>query len=133
MLFVYWLEDHPQHSAKVQEILVKMEQRGDVLCTSVFTVGELLVAPKKRGVRNAAGRLKESFRASRIDLLPFTESTAERFAEVRASLRVTATDAIHLAAAADAGADLFLTNDRRLHGLIVPGIQFIADMGTDIL
>jgi hypothetical protein len=32
--------------------------------------------------------------------------------------------------AAEAGTDLFLTNDKRLLGKIVPGIQFIASLDT---
>jgi hypothetical protein len=39
---------------------------------------------------------------------------------------------IHLASAAQAGTDLFLTNDRSLVGKIVPGIQFIAMLDTQI-
>jgi len=40
---------------------------------------------------------------------------------------------IHLASAAQAGTDLFLTNDKSLVGKIVPGIQFIAMLDTQIL
>jgi len=37
-----------------------------------------------------------------------------------------------LASAAEAGVDLFLTNDRQLPGLVIPGIQFIAGMGVNL-
>ena len=40
---------------------------------------------------------------------------------------------IHLACAATAGTDLFLTNDHKLVGKIVPGIQFIAGLESNIL
>jgi hypothetical protein len=33
-----------------------------------------------------------------------------------------------LACAAEAGVDLFLTNDRRLKGRSIPGIQFLAGL-----
>jgi len=42
-------------------------------------------------------------------------------------------DAIHLASAAQAGTDLFLTNDKNLIGKVVPGIQFIASLDTQLL
>jgi hypothetical protein len=58
--------------------------------------------------------------------------TAEIYAKIRAENRVSPADAIHLACAAEAGVNLFLTNDRRLTGLIVPGIDFIAGMGVDL-
>jgi hypothetical protein len=38
-----------------------------------------------------------------------------------------------LACAASAGIDLFLTGDKQLVKLDIPGIQFIADFNTPIL
>ena len=58
---------------------------------------------------------------------------ASRYAQIRSELRVAPADAIHLASASEAGADLFLTNDQRLKGKIVAGIQFIAGLDTNIL
>ena len=46
--------------------------------------------------------------------------------------RVTPADAIHLASAAAAGVDLFLTNDRALQPLLIPGIHFIAGLGVNL-
>jgi hypothetical protein len=46
---------------------------------------------------------------------------------------VSPPDAIHLASAAHASVDLFLTNDRRLQGLVIPGIDFIAGMDVNLL
>jgi len=48
-------------------------------------------------------------------------------------LGLPAADAIHLACAAQAGTDLFLTSDKRLVGQIVPGVQFIAPLDTTLL
>ena len=42
MLFIYWLEAHPKHGSQVQRVHRQMSQRGDELCTSVFTMGEIL-------------------------------------------------------------------------------------------
>jgi len=41
-------------------------------------------------------------------------------------------DAIHLACAAQAGVDVFLTNDQGLARQIVPGIQFIAGLDCNL-
>jgi len=66
---------------------------------------------------------------SAVDLIvPFTIETAELYAQIRGSMNVPPADAIHLASAAQARADLFLTNDDRLVGKFVPGIQFIASL-----
>ena len=58
---------------------------------------------------------------------------AEGDLDFRGTLGVAPANAIHLACAAQAGTDLFLTNDKRLVGKIVPGIQFIASLDTQLL
>ncbi len=55
------------------------------------------------------------------------------YGRIRGSLRVSSADAIHLACAASAGTDLFLTNDNNLIGKVIPGIQFIAGLDSNIL
>src|SRR5690349_12877229 len=132
MLFVYLLEEHPVHAERVQRILTKMQQRNDALCTSSFALGETLVGPYKKGNRDTAARIREAFRPPFVRVLPFTSEAADQYARIRAEIGVSAAVAIHLACAAQAGVDLFLTNDRRLAGQIVPGIQFIAGLDSDL-
>jgi len=132
MLFVYWLEDHPQQAPQVKRIFEKMEERGDVLCTSTFTMAELLVGPKKQHAPDVAQRIKDFLLTSGMDLLPFTTDTAEHYADIRAGNNVSPADAIHLASAAEAEVNLFLTNDHRLRGLVIPGIHFIAGMDVGL-
>jgi|ERR1051326_310007 predicted nucleic acid-binding protein len=128
MLFVYWLEDQPQHADRVHQIWTAMEARGDTLCSSVFTVGEVMVGPYKRGRLDVASEMREFLQAPHVELIPFTIDTADRYARIRADHRVSAPDAIHLASAAQAGVELFLTNDHRLQRVVIPGIDFIAAM-----
>jgi len=132
MLFVYWLEDHPQHAARMDQIREWMEVRGDTLCTSAFTVGEVLTGPYRSGAIETASRIREAFRSPQIELIPFTPDTADHYAAIRGSHRVSPADAIHLASAAQAGVDLFLTNDRRLQPLAIPGIHFIAGLDVNL-
>jgi predicted nucleic acid-binding protein len=133
MLFVYWLEDHPQFAQRVQEIHSKMEQRKDLLCTSAFALGEILVGPYKLKAADVGQVIREHFKTSAIELLPFDAQTAELYARIRADHNVSPADAIHLATAAQANVHLFLTNDRRLSRLTVPGIHFIAGLDTNLL
>ena len=132
MLFVYWLEEHPQHSLRVGEIRDKMNARGDTLCTSSLTLGEILTGIYKKGDPSVAAQVKQEFKSSGVDLLPFTSETADRFARIRARNRVPPADAIHLASAAAQGVNLFLTNDRRLHKLVIPGVDFIAGLDVNL-
>ena len=133
MLFIYWLEEHPQHAPKVKELFEKIEQRGDALFTSALTLGEVLAGPHKREAKDVANKFRSFFRDAEVEVLPFTAEAAEHYALIRASQRLAPADAIHLACAAQAGMDLFLTNDHRLRGLVVPGIHFIAGMDVELL
>ena len=132
MLFVYLLESHPEHGARVQKIRTCMLERGDVLCTSVFTVGEILTGPYKRGALEVVAQIREVLRPPQVELLPFDATTADSYARIRGTHRVSPADAIHLASAAHHGVDLFLTNDHRLPGLVIPGIDFIARMDVSL-
>lgn len=66
------------------------------------------------------------------EVVRFTADTADHYARIRGSLKIASPDAIHLACAASAGTDLFLTNDKNLLGKIIPGIQFIASLETNL-
>lgn len=129
MLFIYWLEDHPVMAPHVERILGRMQARADRLSTSTLTLGEVLVKPMGAGDGPAAAAVRAAFRRPGLELLPFTAAAAERFAALRV-LGVPAPSAVHLATAAEAGTDLFLTDDRRLLPLTIPGIHFISTIAA---
>jgi|SRR6185437_100286 uncharacterized protein len=132
MLFVYWMEGHPAYARRIEEIRKSMDRRQDSLCTSVFALGELLVKPYKLKKPDWMGAIRDFLQSSEVEVLPFDVETAEIFARIRADYNVSPADAIHLASAAQSRADLFLTNDRRLCRLSIPGIHFIAGLDTNL-
>jgi len=132
MLFVYWLEDHPRCAKRVRHILSKMKERQDQLCTSSFTVGEILVGPYKMGASETTRQLREVFKAPFVEVIPYTIETADLYAGIRAQQGVSPADSIHLACAAQARIDLFLTNDAALVGKVIPGIQFIVGLDSNL-
>ena len=132
MLFVYWLEDHPRYAKRVRHILSKMKERQDQLCTSSFTVGEILVGPYKMGASETTRQLREVFKAPFVEVIPYTIETADLCAGIRAPRGVSPADSIHLACAAQARIDLFLTNDAALVGKVIPGIQFIVGLDSNL-
>jgi len=132
MLFVYWLEDHPRYAKRVRHILSKMKERQDQLCTSSFTVGEILVGPYKMGASETTRQIREVFRAPFVEVIPYTIETADLYAGIRAQHGVSPADSIHLACAAQARIDLFLINDAALVGKVIPGIQFIAGLDSNL-
>jgi uncharacterized protein len=132
MLFIYWLENNPQFAKRVGAIRARMEERGDQLITGAFTFGEVLAGPYRIGALKVADESRRLLQSVVSEIVPFTIETANHYAHIRGTLRLPPADAIHLASAAQAGTDLFLTNDKNLVGKVVPGIQFIASLETQL-
>ena len=128
MLFIYLLEANPVFGERVQRLHEAMLRRGDILCTSIFTVGEVLTGPRKRNDAAGISGLKKFFGSKEVEILPFTIEAADRYSMIRAEARVRQADGIHLATAAAAGVDVFVTNDGELRKLVIPGIRFFADL-----
>ena len=134
MLFIYWLEGNPQFGKRVDTIFTRMQARNDQLITGALALGEILAGAHKRGAdAERIRKTKLAFEAAVSAVIPFTTETADVYGRIKGSLNIPSADAIHLACAASAGTDLFLTNDKNLVGRIIPGIQFIAALDSDII
>lgn len=133
MLFIYLLEGNPKYGGRVQRMHEAMLRRGDILCTSIFTVGEVLTGPRKRNDVAGINGLKKFFDSKDVEILPFTIEAADRYSMIRAETRVSQADGIHLATAAAAGVDLFITNDEKLRALTIQGIRFFADLDGKVI
>jgi predicted nucleic acid-binding protein len=133
MLFIYLLEGNPAHVARVRAILQHCYERGDYLCCSYLALGELMAGaalsadPKKEAV------IQNTIREMGFHFLPFDQGAVQPFSRLRAKDKIRVADAIHLSCAASARVDLFLTGDKQLIKLHVPGVQFIADFYTPLL
>lgn len=132
MVFIYWLESHPAYAPRVEFILQSMLTRGDRLCASYLTLGEVLVGPLKLQHAAFAANARKLFDGGHIEILPFDRAAAELFSQLRAVANVKPADAIHLSCASAAGIDLFITHDTGLQKLRVPGIQFIAGLDVNV-
>lgn len=133
MLFIYWLDDNPLFAKRVASVYARMRERDDELRTSAVTMGEVLAGVYRKGPVSRVDEIKRALLSVLSELVPFTADTADHYARIRGSTNITSADAIHLACAASAGTDLFLTNDKNLVGRVIPGIQFIAGLDSNIL
>jgi predicted nucleic acid-binding protein len=61
-----------------------------------------------------------------LTVLPFDLAAAEAYAHIRQDRTVGPADAIQLACAESAQADLFITNDDRLSQKNIPGVSFFV-------
>lgn len=133
MLFVYLIDDHPVYATRVRELLDRSYRRADTLFTSYLALGELGAGAAKSPSRQKDAGIRSTMEEMGFSFLPFDAGAVLPFSGLRAIQRLAVADSIHLACAASAGIDLFLTGDKRLIRLDVPGIQFIADFESPIL
>lgn len=133
MLFIYLLEDHPAFSVRARQLLARSRRRGDSLFTSYLALGEVLAGAEKSAQPMKAVALRQSFDEMGFSYLPFDEGAVAPFSRLRGRQNVKIADSIHLSCAASAGIDLFLTGDKQLTKLDVPGIQFIADFNNPVI
>ena len=130
MLFIYLLEDHPFYRPRVLKMLDQSYNRDDQLLTSHLAFGEVIAGGYRHSPAKAV-ELRKRFEELGFDYLPFDNGAVDIFGQLR-SRKVGIADAIHLACAGSAGVDLFLTGDRKLLKLHIPGIHFIADFDTPL-
>ncbi len=133
MVFIYWLEDSPVFANRVAALHDRMRERQDELITSAFTLGEVLAGAYRKGAAPAADDVRAILLSLLSEVVPFTAETADHYARIRGKTGIASPDAIHLACAASANTDLFLTNDKNLVGRVIPGIQFVAGLDSNIL
>ena len=129
-ILLYFFEDSGPRGARATQIVSALSARGDFLIISTLTLGELLVKPLKFGDHALASLYRNFVHSQGVRLLGFDEAASERFARIRQDKQIKQPDAVLLATAASEGCDLFITNDLRLAGKVVPGIKFIVSMAN---
>ena len=118
MVFIYHLEDHPRYGPLTQRIFEALEAGKNRGVTSVIALLELLVRPKVEGREEVAREYLHLLTTyPNLAILAIDVGVAEIAAELRAKYGVRTPDALQLAAAVQAGATGFITNDRRLEAV----------------
>lgn len=126
-IFIYLFEGLEPNRSRLLEIRRRMIERGDRIVTSAMTLGEVLVKPTKLGQTSLIEQYDRAIRST-AEIISFDAQVSWRYASLRSTHNIRNADAIQLACAAHSGVDLFMTNDRALHKLDVPGIGFIAPL-----
>jgi predicted nucleic acid-binding protein len=126
-LFIYLFEDYGALSKAVAKLRSGMLDRGDQLMTSTLTLGEILVKPTERKDSELCRKYEHAI-CTAATMIAFDVKAASVYATLRSERSLKAPDAIQLACAASASVDLFITNDERLQGKHVDGIQFIVPL-----
>jgi predicted nucleic acid-binding protein len=96
---------------------------------SVVLIPEVLSKPLREGAVDEITKLTELL--SRLDLRPADAFVAEVATSLAAVHRLRAADAVHLATAVLAGADRFITNNRRDFGSSIAEIEIVYPDALD--
>ena len=115
-VLVYLVETIPGW-AQISEARIDLLRRPDELLwlgLSDLSRMECRVGPLKRRNALVLQDYGDFFRKSNVRIVPLSTAVYDLAAEIRAQYGFSTTDAIHLAAAVEAGSDAFLTNDTQL-------------------
>jgi predicted nucleic acid-binding protein len=126
MQWIYFFEQNPLFYSDTRALVVRAQSTASSFLASHLVLAEVLVLPKRKTDLFLVAKYRRFFLSQAVRLIPFGSDVAERFAELRASTRVTPADALHLALAASAETDCFVTTDTKLHTLTIPGIARIG-------
>ena len=126
-LFIYLFEDAGERADRVAALRSRMLERRDDLLTSTLTIGEILVKPLQ-ALRTDLARQYEQRIAQVATIVPFDMEAARAYGSIRASAGIKGADAVQLACASAARANLFVTNDERLGGRSFTGIDFVVSL-----
>ncbi len=111
---IYFVERRSTWGPKVLSRITRLRAAGDETAISDLARLECLVAPFATGAAAVLADFDAFFRDPAVRVFPITAAVCERAARIRAAHRFKPLDALHLAAAAEHGCGLFLTNDASL-------------------
>ena len=116
VICIYSVEGAPAFQARARARLLALRAAGDRPAISDLTWLECRVKPIRLGDATALADMEAFLTASDVFRVPLPTAVYERACRIRAIHNHKLADAMHLAAAAESGCGLFLTNDLRLDG-----------------
>jgi len=127
--FIYFIEAHNQFGPLTREIFASINALKIKGITSVLTLTELLPKPVSIGNNELAGIFSEYLRrGNNLELIAISADIAEEAGILRGKHQFLRTiDALQIAAAIHAKADIFLTNDKGLKKINEIDIIILSD------
>lgn len=126
-LFIYFVEDHPQFAEASQSVFQQLGSDTQGV-TSVVTLMEISVKPMREQLTDVA-YLYAGFLESieNLAIIPIHADDAWLAGSLRAINTLRPADALQVAACIGAGADVFVTNDRRLRQINEIDVLCLSD------
>jgi predicted nucleic acid-binding protein len=113
--FIYLWERHVRYAALADVVFEHLDRPDVQGITSIITLIEALILPQREGRRDLIQAYERALLYSRqVTMLPVDVTLARGAVALRARYDILLPDALQIAAALEAGATAFVTNDRRL-------------------
>lgn len=114
MILIYYLDHEGPFQDRAAARLASLRHDGDQVAVSDLTRLECRVTPIRSGDSMLLTKFDAFFALPDVRYAPLTTAVFDRATHLRATKRLKTADALHLAAAVEAGCEVFLTNDARL-------------------
>jgi predicted nucleic acid-binding protein len=123
-VLVYYLEDSPSFGQQAETVVTGIVAGRSQAILATLALLELQVGPYAQQEHDVANDYYDLItHLPNTHWIPLSLEIADRAARLRAEYRIKTPDAIHVATALEAGATLFVTNDRDLPA--VTGIDYL--------
>ncbi len=116
---IYFIEAHEQFGPFVKQAIELIDKYMIRAFTSVLTLSEVLSKPAETGNNELVEQFKTYLKnGPNLTMLPITETIGENAGILRGKYpHLKTVDAVQIATALYAEADVFLTNDKKLSGI----------------
>jgi predicted nucleic acid-binding protein len=126
--FVYYIEDVAPYADLLDPVFSLLENHTLQGVTSAVTLAEILTKPFADKNFSLVDEIKFTLKSfSSLSITSVDEKLAEAAALIRARYMIRLPDALQLAAAIQAGATLFLTNDKRVKKIDAVEVVILSD------
>lgn len=129
MVFIYHLEEHPSYCAMTEKVFAAIESGRHIAVTSVITLLEILVKPKKENNPMAVKDYKDTLLTfPNLKIMDVNSDVSDVASNLRAKYNIRTPDAIQIATAILASAGTFITNDNSLKKIEEIKVSLLDDM-----
>ena len=129
MVFIYHFEENQIYSPLTFSIFESLEKGNFNAVTSILTLLEILVKPKKENNSLLIERYKLLFETfPNLQVKELNENIADIASGLRANYNINTPDAIQIATSLEAHADIFITNDTSLKKITEIKVLLLSEM-----
>lgn len=129
MVFIYHFEENQAYSPLTFSIFESLEKGNFNGITSILTLLEILVKPKKENNLLLTEKYKLLFETfPNLQVKEINENIADIASSLRANYNINTPDAIQIATSLEAKADIFITNDATLKKVTEIKVLLLSEM-----